>query len=34
MKHTIYQGLEAKLQRRSPQLLKVLMAVTTQLLPP
>jgi hypothetical protein len=34
MKHTICQGLQAKLRRRSPQLLKVLMAVMTQLPPP
>jgi hypothetical protein len=33
MKHTICQGLQAKLRHRSPQLLKVLMAVM-MLLPP
>jgi hypothetical protein len=34
MKHTICQGLQAKLQRWSPQMLKVLMAVMTPLLLP
>jgi hypothetical protein len=32
MKHTICQGLQAKLQRRSPQLLQVVMAVMMLLL--